>query len=225
MWALSSQRSRVISGSRPAARAHVGRSTSIPALSRCSGIGSKGAAKGPELDPADLDQHVFCRPDSKPTHPQLLSAAFKKLVSSSGLQRIRIHDLRHTHATLLLKAGVPIKVVSERLGHSTPGFTMATYQHVIPGMQEEAGGGSAHVRRHPRRLLGSTAFYRLLPGGGLGRRAGDRVRGSPDPEGLSPGLTWWRGQDLTLRPSGYEGCHQVHFSSFGPSCFQLGIRK
>ncbi len=44
----------------------------------------------------------------------------------------------HTHATLLLKAGVPIKVVSERLGHSTPGFTMATYQHVIPRMQEQA---------------------------------------------------------------------------------------
>jgi integrase len=37
-----------------------------------------------------------------------------------------------------LKAGVPIKVVSERLGHSTPGFTMATYQHVLPGMQAEA---------------------------------------------------------------------------------------
>jgi integrase len=39
---------------------------------------------------------------------------------------------------LLLKAGVPIKVVSERLGHATPGFTMATYQHVLPGMQAEA---------------------------------------------------------------------------------------
>jgi site-specific recombinase XerD len=47
-------------------------------------------------------------------------------------------DLRHTHATLLLKAGVPIKVVSERLGHATPAFTMATYQHVLPGMQAEA---------------------------------------------------------------------------------------
>jgi hypothetical protein len=43
-----------------------------------------------------------------------------------------------THATLLLKARVPIKVVSERLDHSTPGFTMATYQHVLPGMQAEA---------------------------------------------------------------------------------------
>jgi len=44
----------------------------------------------------------------------------------------------HTHATLLLKAGVPLKVVSERLGHSTPAFTMAVYQHVLPGMQREA---------------------------------------------------------------------------------------
>ncbi len=95
----------------------------------------------PDFDPADPEQHVFCRPDGRPTHPQLLSDAFKKLVSNSGLPRIRFHDLRHTHATLLLKASVPIKVVSERLGHSTPGFTMATYQHVIPGMQEEA----AHI--------------------------------------------------------------------------------
>ena len=52
--------------------------------------------------------------------------------------------LDHTHATLLLRAGVPIKVVSERLGHSTPGFTTATYQHVLPGMQRSGG---RHVSR------------------------------------------------------------------------------
>jgi integrase len=68
----------------------------------------------------------------------VLSDSFKRLVSQSELPRIRLRDLRHTHATLLLKAGVPIKVVSERLGHSTPGFTMATYQHILPGMQAEA---------------------------------------------------------------------------------------
>ena len=48
------------------------------------------------------------------------------------------HDLRHTHATILLKANVPVKVVSERLGHSSPAFTMTVYQHVLPGMQAEA---------------------------------------------------------------------------------------
>lgn len=53
-------------------------------------------------------------------------------------RRIRFHDLRHTRATLLLKAGVALKVVSERLGHSTPAFTMTVYQHVLPGMQRDA---------------------------------------------------------------------------------------
>ncbi len=84
------------------------------------------------------DDYVFAHADGSPIHPQVLSDAFEKLVQRSGLPRIRFHDLRHTHATLLLKARVPIKVVSERLGHSTPGFTMATYQHVLPGMQADA---------------------------------------------------------------------------------------
>ena len=52
--------------------------------------------------------------------------------------RIRLHDLRHTHATIALKAGVPIKVISERLGHENPAFTMKQYAHVIPGMQADA---------------------------------------------------------------------------------------
>lgn len=81
---------------------------------------------------------MFCHDDGTPIHPHVVSDAFKKLVVRSPLPRIRFHDLRHTHATLLLKAGVPIKVVSERLGHATPGFTRATYQHVLPGMQQEA---------------------------------------------------------------------------------------
>ena len=51
---------------------------------------------------------------------------------------IRFHDLRHTHATLLIKEGVPVKVVSERLGHATTAFTIETYQHVLPGMQADA---------------------------------------------------------------------------------------
>ena len=73
-------------------------------------------------------------------HPHTLSQAFERLAVRSGQPVIRFHDLRHTHATLLLKAGVPLKVVSERLGHATPAFTMAVYQHVLPGMQAEAAG-------------------------------------------------------------------------------------
>jgi integrase len=60
------------------------------------------------------------------------------VVGRSDLPVIRPHDLRHTHASLLLQAGVPVKVVSERLGHASPGFTLNVYQHVIPGMQAEA---------------------------------------------------------------------------------------
>jgi len=71
-------------------------------------------------------------------HPHALSQAFGRLVKKAKVPRIRLHDLRHTHATLLLKAGVPLEVVSERLGHSTPAFTMVVYQHVLPGKQRGA---------------------------------------------------------------------------------------
>ncbi len=81
---------------------------------------------------------VFCRPDGEPVHPDLFSQTFDRAVAKSGLPEITLHDLRHTHATLLLKAGVPVKVVSERLGHASPAFTISVYQHVIPGMQAEA---------------------------------------------------------------------------------------
>ena len=68
---------------------------------------------------------------------------------------IRFHDLRHTHATLLIKEGVPVKVVSERLGHATTAFTIKTYQHVLPGMQADAanlfGPSTGHTREENRK--------------------------------------------------------------------------
>lgn len=81
---------------------------------------------------------LHTKPDGNLIHPQTLSQAFERTVATTTLPRLSLHDLRHTHATLLLKAGVPLKVVSERLGHSSPAFTMATYQHVLPGMQADA---------------------------------------------------------------------------------------
>jgi integrase len=59
-------------------------------------------------------------------------------VKAAGVPRIRLHDLRHTWATLALAAGVPPKVVSERLGHANIQVTMNTYSHVMPGMQADA---------------------------------------------------------------------------------------
>ena len=67
---------------------------------------------------------MFCRADGSPIHPDRFSQVFDLLVKRSGLPRIRLHDLRHTHATLLLKAGVPVKVVSERLGHASITITL-----------------------------------------------------------------------------------------------------
>lgn len=54
------------------------------------------------------------------------------------LPAIRCHDLRHTNATMLLSSGVPVKVVSERLGHTNIGITLDTYAHVLPHMQHDA---------------------------------------------------------------------------------------
>lgn len=85
-----------------------------------------------------MDGFVFARPDGTPIHPDYVSQSFERHLAKSSLPRIRLHDLRHTHATILLKAGVPVKVVSERLGHSSPAFTMTVYQHVLPGMQADA---------------------------------------------------------------------------------------
>lgn len=83
-------------------------------------------------------EFVFTKPDGRPFHPELVRQAFDRRVARTQVPRIRFHDLRHTHATLLLKAGVPPKIVSERLGHATVAFTMDIYAHVIPGMQAEA---------------------------------------------------------------------------------------
>jgi integrase len=88
--------------------------------------------------PVGDDDYVFATPTGEPIHPDNFSKSFDRIVASASVPRLRLHDLRHTHASLLLKERVPIKVVSERLGHSTPGFTMATYQHVLPGMQADA---------------------------------------------------------------------------------------
>jgi len=70
-------------------------------------------------------------------------------VRSAGLPRIRFHDLRHTHATLALAAGVHPKVVSERLGHATVAFTMDVYSHAIPALQAEAAEAVAALIFRP----------------------------------------------------------------------------
>ena len=90
--------------------------------------------------------------DGEPLHPHRVASLRPGAAESLDVSPIRFHDLRHTHASLLLRARVPIKVVSERLGHSNPAFTMTTYQHVIPGMQEDAAEtfGATHSPHVPQ---------------------------------------------------------------------------
>ncbi len=92
-----------------------------------------------------------------PIHPDLFSQGFEKLVRDSGLPRIRLHGLRHTRATIALRAGVPVKVISERLGHEDPAFTMKQYAHVIPGMQAEVSALVARVPQDLTALFGQQA--------------------------------------------------------------------
>jgi len=82
--------------------------------------------------------YVFTREDGEPYHPQSVSRSFARAMKTAKLPEIRLHDLRHTHATLALRAGIHPKVVSERLGHATIAITLDTYSHAIPAMQEEA---------------------------------------------------------------------------------------
>jgi integrase len=84
------------------------------------------------------DHHVVTREDGLPLQPRSLTHAFVKFIRRNGLQQIRLHDLRHSHATHMLASGVHPKIAQERLGHSSIGITLDLYSHVLPGMQAEA---------------------------------------------------------------------------------------
>ncbi len=81
---------------------------------------------------------VFTKENGEALDPETISRWFRIAVKRAMLPAIRLHDLRHTHATLALQAGIHPKVVSERLGHATVSITLDTYSHAIPALQEEA---------------------------------------------------------------------------------------
>ena len=87
--------------------------------------------------PSDADL-VFSHYDGSPLLPSSVTHAWIKLVRRCGLHGIRLHDARHTHASLLLKQGVHPKIVQERLGHGSIQITLDTYSHVAPGLQQAA---------------------------------------------------------------------------------------
>lgn len=83
----------------------------------------------------DSDALVFIMPDGRPIKPYTISQAFRRVVRRLGLN-VRLHDLRHTHASVLLLAGVHPKAVQERLGHANISITLDTYTHLLPGIAE-----------------------------------------------------------------------------------------
>ena len=111
----------------------------------------------------------------------------RKALGEDLLPVIRLHDLRHTHATLLLADGVPVKVVSERLGHASATITLTVYQHVHPGMGREAAdrfGGAA------RGLIRRAKYHAGI------------TRASEAPTAGHPGLLTCRNTEVRLCPRG-----------------------
>ena len=105
-------------------------------------------AMGEGYDDQDL---VVCWKDGRPVNPDVLSKTFRRLADDLKLPRITLHDLRHTWATLALEAGVALKVVSQRLGHSSIKVTADVYTHVIDSVDREAAELVARMIRGGRR--------------------------------------------------------------------------
>jgi integrase len=100
---------------------------------------------------------VFTCEDGRPPHPDVVRQRFQRLAAHLRLKVIRLHDLRHTYATIALAAGVKPKVVSERLGHASVAFMLQLYSHVLPSVDEEAAKRVADL------MLGREPFSNPFP--------------------------------------------------------------
>src|SRR5690606_11547361 len=96
---------------------------------------------------------IFTQEDGSLLHPGKVSDLFERLTEAAGLPPIRLHDLRHVAATLMLAAGVDIKVVSETLGHSDTRITRDIYQSVLDDLAHDAAEKVTQLVPHTRRPL------------------------------------------------------------------------
>lgn len=88
--------------------------------------------------PFTNDRLVFSEPDGSPFRPDTITQAWHRMMKRLNINGVRFHDIRHSHASLMLKQGIHPKIVQERLGHSTIAVTLDTYSHVTPGLQRAA---------------------------------------------------------------------------------------
>ena len=99
------------------------------------------------------DDWVFGRMDGSPMRPDSVTHAWRKLARRLGMGKVRLHDARHTHATIMLAQGIHPKIVQERLGHASVVITLDTYSHVLPGLQEAAALAFDRSLREPAAVL------------------------------------------------------------------------
>jgi len=141
---LALQRQRVMMGNEAAERqTKTGKPRSVSLDAATTAVLQRQSQQ--QLDDADEwkaawvgDGHVFTRENGEPWVPNAITRYFDQVVRTVDVPHIRLHDCRHTWATLALRAGVHPKVVQERLGHANIAITMDTYSHVMPDMQESA---------------------------------------------------------------------------------------
>ncbi len=98
---------------------------------------------------------VFSTLEGKPLRPNTVTRAWTTLAAHAGLKVIRLHDARHTHASIMLKQGIHPKIVQERLGHASIQMTLDTYSHVAPGLQEAAANRFDELVIHTRENVGA----------------------------------------------------------------------
>jgi len=111
---------------------------------------------------------VFSEADGSLIHPQTLALRFRSLTRHAGVSQIGLHGLRHTHATLALEAGVPLKVVSERLGHASVQITADIYQHALE-----------HIQRSAAAIVGALLTEPGVPASSELRTTGRRAPATP----------------------------------------------
>ncbi|GAB7190966.1 hypothetical protein NUM3379_16730 [Kineococcus sp. NUM-3379] len=126
-------------------------------------------------------------PASGGVRPDVATHTFGRLVEAAGVPRIRLHDLRHTHASLALAAGVDIKVVSDRLGHSTTTITADLYTHVVPAVARSAAdaiaAAVAYTRGGAARDISEVLAHADLEGAGRGPPEGEVAGQAGRPRG------------------------------------------
>ncbi len=134
---------------------------------------------------------VFAREDGNPIAPEAVTKAFGDLVRAAGLRPVRVHDLRHGHASVMLAAGVPLAVVSKRLGHSSVSITADTYSHLLEGVGRDAAEAAAALipRRRDQSVTNdapATPEPTAEAGVGAGQEGGPRGDRTHNPRIKSP---------------------------------------